>query len=67
MQISSFPYLAETWDQARKIYGPGGVVREEMTKLYAKQDITMLAAYPVYFGGISLNREAVSPGDPKLH
>jgi TRAP-type C4-dicarboxylate transport system substrate-binding protein len=64
MQISSFPYLAETWDQARKIYGPGGVVREEMTKLYAKQDITMLAAYPVYFGGISLNREAVSPGDP---
>lgn len=64
MQISSFPYLAETWDQARKIYGPGGVVRDEMAKLYAKQDITMLSAYPVYFGGISLNRDAISPGDP---
>ena len=24
----------------------------------------MLAAYPVYFGGISLNRDAVNPGDP---
>lgn len=66
MQISSFPYLADNWQQARKIYGPGGVVREAMGELYAKQDITMLAAYPVYFGGIALNREAVSPGDPDV-
>ena len=64
MQISSFPYLAANWEQARKIYGPGGVVRDTMAELYAKQDITMLAAYPVYFGGISLNREAIHPGDP---
>lgn len=64
MQISSFPYLAENWAQARKIYGPGGPVRKAMEELFAKQDITMLAAYPVYFGGIALNRDAVSPGDP---
>lgn len=64
MQISSFPFLAANWDQARKIYGPSGVVRDTMVELYAKQDITMLAAYPVYFGGISLNTDAVSPGDP---
>ena len=64
MQISSFPYLAENWEQARKIYGPGGPVRKAMEELFAKQDITMLAAYPVYFGGIALNRDAVSPGDP---
>lgn len=62
MQISSFPYLAENWEQAGKIYGPGGAVRETMTGLFAEQDITMLAAYPVYFGGISLNRDAVNPG-----
>ena len=55
MQISSFPYLAGNWDQARAIYGPGGAVRETMVELFAKQDITVLAAYPVYFGGISLN------------
>ncbi|MCV2865135.1 TRAP transporter substrate-binding protein DctP [Defluviimonas sp. WL0075] len=62
MQISSFPYLAANWEQARNIYGPGGAVRETMAGLFAEQDITMLAAYPVYFGGISLNREAVTPG-----
>ncbi|MES0824978.1 TRAP transporter substrate-binding protein DctP [Ruegeria sp. SCP11] len=66
MQISSFPYLAGNWDQARAIYGPGGVVRETMDGLYANQDITMLAAYPVYFGGIALNTDAVSPGDPSV-
>lgn len=64
MQISSFPYLASTWDEARAIYGPDGPVRTVMVDLYAEQDITMLAAYPVYFGGISLNTEAVNPGDP---
>ncbi|MHA6327233.1 TRAP transporter substrate-binding protein DctP [Roseivivax sp. CAU 1753] len=62
MQISSFPYLAGNWDQARAVYGPGGVVREVMAELYAEQDITMLAAYPVYFGGISLNVEHPNPG-----
>ncbi len=65
MQISSFPYLAENWEQARKVYGPGGPVRKAMEELFAKQDITMLAAYPVYFGGIALNRDAVSAGDPE--
>lgn len=62
MQISSFPYLAGNWDQAREVYGPGGVVREVMAGLYAEQDITMLAAYPVYFGGISLNVDNANPG-----
>src|SRR6056297_786547 len=63
-QISSFPYLANSWEEARAIYGPDGPVREVMGGLYSEQDITMLAAYPVYFGGISLNTEPVSPGDP---
>jgi TRAP-type C4-dicarboxylate transport system substrate-binding protein len=62
MQISSFPYLANSWAEAREIYGPDGPVRDVMADLYAEQDITMLAAYPVYFGGISLNTEPVSPG-----
>ncbi|MBV2361498.1 TRAP transporter substrate-binding protein DctP [Thalassococcus sp. CAU 1522] len=62
MQISSFPYLAGNWDQARAVYGPGGVVREVIAELYAAQDITMLAAYPVYFGGIALNVENPNAG-----
>ncbi|SDJ30968.1 TRAP transporter substrate-binding protein DctP [Aliiruegeria lutimaris] len=64
MQISSFPYLANSWEDARAIYGPNGPVRNVMADLYAEQDITMLAAYPVYFGGISLNTDPVNPGDP---
>lgn len=62
MQISSFPYLAGNWEQARAVYGPGGVVREVMVDLYAQQDIAMLAAYPVYFGGISLNVDNPNAG-----
>ncbi|NDR58804.1 TRAP transporter substrate-binding protein DctP [Aliiruegeria sabulilitoris] len=64
MQISSFPFLANSWEEARAIYGPDGPVRNVMADLYAEQDITMLAAYPVYFGGISLNTDPVNPGDP---
>lgn len=64
MQISAFPYVAANWDEAKKIYGPGGAIHGAMKDLYAKQDITMLAAYPVYFGGVALNTDAVNPGDP---
>ncbi|MFO7695066.1 MAG: amidohydrolase family protein, partial [Vicinamibacterales bacterium] len=53
---------AATWEEARRVYGPGGAVYEVMAELYAAQEITMLAAYPVYFGGISLNVPAVNPG-----
>lgn len=64
MQISAFPYVAANWAEAKNIYGPGGAIYDAMKELYAKQDITMLAAYPVYFGGVALNTAAVSPGDP---
>ncbi|MGB0466722.1 MAG: TRAP transporter substrate-binding protein DctP [Pontibacterium sp.] len=66
MQISAFPYVAENWQQAQKIYGPGGAIYDAMKDLYAQQDITMLAAYPVYFGGVALNTDAVSPGNPNV-
>jgi len=66
MQISAFPYVAANWQQAHKIYGSGGAINEAMKKLYAQQDIEMLAAYPVYFGGVALNRDAIAPGDPSV-
>ena len=66
MQISAFPYIAANWEQAQSIYGPGGAINQAMKELYAKQDIEMLAAYPVYFGGVALNRDAVSPGNPSV-
>lgn len=66
MQITYFPYVAANWKEAKIAYGPGGAIHEAMKELYAKQDITMLAAYPVYFGGVALNTDAVSPGNPNV-
>ena len=37
MQISSFPFLANSWDDARAIYGPDGPVRTVMAELYAER------------------------------
>jgi TRAP-type C4-dicarboxylate transport system substrate-binding protein len=65
-QITYFPYMVMSWDQARKNYSKGAPLRQTVGELYAKQGIRLLAAWPVYFGGISLNREVKSPGDPNV-
>lgn len=65
-QLVYFPYMLKNWTQAKKNYALGGPLREMVAGLYAKQDIHLLAAWPVYFGGIALNREPVSPGDPDV-
>ena len=64
-QVVYFPYMVKDWAQARKNYSPGAPLRKVVADLYAEQGIQLLAAWPVYFGGIALNREPVSPGDPE--
>ncbi|MGP8307832.1 TRAP transporter substrate-binding protein DctP [Vibrio sp. YIC-376] len=64
MQLGVLPFLANNWEEAKNIYGTGSPVRVAMEELFEQQDITLLAAYPVYFGGISLNRDAIDAGDP---
>ncbi len=66
-QMVYFPYMVKNWEQAKRNYSPGAPVRKIVAQLYAEQGIHLLAAWPVYFGGISLNREPVSPGDPDVH
>jgi len=63
-QLAYFPYMVKGWDQAKKNYSKGAPLRNTIKELYAKQGIHLLAAWPVYFGGISLNRKPVAPGDP---
>lgn len=63
-QVVYFPYMVKSWAQAKKNYSPGAPLRQVVADLYAEQGIQLLAAWPVYFGGIALNREPVSPGDP---
>ncbi len=66
-QLAYFPFMVKSWAQAKKNYGPGAPLRETINKLYADQKIQVLAAWPVYFGGISLNKEVKSPGDPNAN
>ncbi|HCY87788.1 MAG TPA: C4-dicarboxylate ABC transporter [Desulfobacteraceae bacterium] len=63
-QLPYFPYMIKNWDQARKNYSAGAPLRNTVAELYADQGIHLLAVWPVYFGGISLNAEPVKPGDP---
>ena len=63
-QIIYLPYMAKNWEDAQKVFGPGSPLREVVVELYGKEGIRVLAAWPVYFGGIALNKEAPGLGDP---
>lgn len=65
-QILFFPYLVKDYAQARKNFSGDTPLRKEIAALYEKQGISVLAAWPVYFGGISLNKEPKAPGDPDV-
>jgi TRAP-type C4-dicarboxylate transport system substrate-binding protein len=64
-QVVYFPYMVKDWAQAKKNYSQGAPLRKVVAELYAEQNIHLLAAWPVYFGGIALNTEPVAPGDPE--
>ncbi len=64
-QLPYFPYMFKNFAQAEKNYRVGAPLRKIVETLYQEQGIKLLAAWPVYFGGISLNREPVNPGDPE--
>lgn len=64
-QLVYFPYMVKDWVQAKKNYSAGAPLRKVVGDLYAKQDIHLLAVWPVYFGGIAFNTEVNSYGDPE--
>ncbi len=57
MQIVSFPYLMKDWAQAKANFVTGAPFQKIIADIYAKQGITLLAAYPMYFGGIALAKK----------
>ena len=63
-QLVYFPYMMKNWDQARKNYSAGAPLRKVVGELYAKQNIHLLAAWPVYFGGIAFNTDVKDYGNP---
>jgi len=65
-QLVYFPYMMKNWEQARKNYSPGAPIRKVVAELYAEQNIVLLAAWPVYFGGIAFNTEVKDYGNPDV-
>jgi|SRR5690625_3568892 len=57
LQIGLMPYLATDWESAANTFGVDSGLRKEVEELYGRQGIKVLAVYPVYFGGIALNKE----------
>lgn len=64
LQLGLFPYLANDWAGARKAFGRGSPLRAAMEDMYMQQGIKVVAAYPLYFGGIALNKPVTNPGNP---
>lgn len=63
-QLAYLPYLVRNWDDAQRVFAKGAPMREEVEGIYADQNIHVLAAWPVYFGGVALNSEVENAADP---
>ena len=57
VNIYSMPYLVSNWDEAKIAYGPEGKLAKYMSDLLDKQNLKLIAGYPVYFGGIMTVKE----------
>lgn len=64
--ISNAPYIVENWDQAKETFKSGGTLVNAMSALMEENGLKFLATYPLYFGGIALIKEPVSPEDPNV-
>lgn len=58
------PYVAKDYATAKKNFGTGTPYAEYCANLFDKQDIMVLANWPVYFGGIGLVKAPEAPADP---
>ena len=65
-QVVYMPYLVKTWDDAQKVFAKDSPMRQTVAELYGAQGIKVLGAWPVYFGGISLNKEIDNAADPTV-
>lgn len=58
------PYVAKDYATAKKNFGTGPPYAKYCANLFDKQDIMVLANWPVYFGGIGLVEAPEAPADP---
>ena len=64
LALPFIPYLVTNWAEARKVFAPGRPMLKRMGEFLEQQHIKILGGWPVYFGGIVLKREPLSPGNP---
>lgn len=64
LQLANMPYLVKNWDEAARVFAKGSPMRQTIAGLYQDQGIRVLAAWPVYFGGIALNKEVADAANP---
>lgn len=62
--MSNAAYLCATWDEARILFADDSAMVRLYEEKLAEYNLTYLTNYPLYFGGISLNVDAVDPTNP---
>jgi len=62
--VSWFPYLAVNLDEAKVLYGEGGIVRNMLIDLLKKQDLVTIATWPAGIGGICVSKNLPNVNDP---
>ena len=62
--IATMQYIFFDYDSAKKNIATGAPLANYMDSLFKKQDIKVLAWWPVYFGGIGLTKEPADPKNP---
>lgn len=61
--ITSAPYICSTWDEAKAIFHRDSEFTAVIADHLEKQNIKLLSVYPLYFGGVILNKEPVDPAN----
>ncbi len=62
--VSWFPYLAVNLEEAKVLYGEGGIVRNMLIDLLKKQDLVTIATWPAGIGGICVSKNLPNVNDP---
>lgn len=61
--ITSAPYICSTWDEAKAIFNRDSEFTKNISEHLAKQNIKLLSVYPLYFGGVILNKKPADPAN----
>ena len=56
LNIANMGMIASSWEDAKKIYGPGGSMVSIYEDIYSDLNVKLLAILPVDFGGIAIRK-----------